>query len=167
MLCFSVLDIVSDITLFFDYLLGREYITEYVFSNDTSLDPTNRILGNITIWSCTMMNTTCSEEGPMMIACKWRDPWWAIFTLIFIYLPSFFVIAALYGPKKAGMVTSVESIFIREDHEPLHGKYQARQLVCVSVTYIKPSETRDRLLRAKNTTRLGAAQRYKDSISQP
>ena len=111
----SVLDIVSDITLFFDYLLGREYITEYVLdvlSNDTSLDRTNRMLGNMTTWSCTIMNTTCSEEGPVMIACKWRDPWWAIFTLIFIYLPSFFVIAALYGPKKAGMVTSVESLFM-------------------------------------------------------
>ena len=57
-------------------------------------------------------------------------------------------------------------MWIREDHEPLHGKYQARQLGGVSVTYLKSPETRDRPLRAENTTRLRVAQRYKDSISQ-
>ena len=110
----SVLDIVCDIILFFDYLLVREYIIEDVWPYDTSVmeDQTNRILGNITIWSCKIMNTTCSEEDPVMIVCKARNLWFAILTLIFIYLPSIFVIAALYGPKKAGMVTSVESLFM-------------------------------------------------------
>ena len=110
----SVLDIVSDITLFFDYLLGREYITEYVLLNDTSAieDQTDRMLGNITTRSCTIMNTTCREEGPLMISCKYSQPWNAVYTLIFIYLPSCPVIATLYGPKKAGMVVSVGSLFI-------------------------------------------------------
>jgi len=47
-----------------------------------------------------------------MISCKTRDPWYAIFTLIFIYLPTVYVIAGLYGPKKTGMVISVESLFM-------------------------------------------------------
>jgi len=49
----SVLDIVCDIILFFDYLLGREEITEYVLLNDTLAmeDQTNRIFGNITTQS--------------------------------------------------------------------------------------------------------------------
>ena len=61
----SVLDVASDMVLFFDYLLGGEYIKEYVLLNDTTAmeDQTNRILGNITIRSCTIMNRTCSEEG--------------------------------------------------------------------------------------------------------
>ena len=73
-------------------------------------DQTNRFLGNITIRSCTIINTTCSEEGALMIACKKNDPWFAILTLIFIYLPSVNVIASLYGPKKAGMVGFVEGM---------------------------------------------------------
>ena len=75
-------------------------------------DQTNRILGNITIRSCTIINTTCSEEGPVMISCKYSSPWNAICTLVFIYLPAYTVIATLYGPKKAGMVVSVGSLFI-------------------------------------------------------
>ena len=91
--------------LFFDYLLGGEYIKEYVLLNDTTAmeDQTNRILGNITIRSCTIINRTCSEAG-LMISCKKNDPWFAILTLFFIYLPCVNVIATLYGPKKAGMV---------------------------------------------------------------
>ena len=44
----SVLDIVCDIILFFDYLLGREDITEFVSFNDTTAveDQINRFLGN-------------------------------------------------------------------------------------------------------------------------
>ena len=110
----SVLDIVSDTMLFFDYLLGREDITEHVLFNDTSSveDQTNRILGNITIQSCTIMNTACSEEGSLMFLCKKKNPWFAIFTLIFIYGPFPNVIATLYGPKRAGMVLIVEGIFL-------------------------------------------------------
>ena len=54
----SVLDVASDIILFFYFLLGGEYIKEYVLLNDTTAmeDQTNRILGNITIRSCTIMN---------------------------------------------------------------------------------------------------------------
>ena len=91
--------------LFFDYLLGGEDITKYVLSDDTEAmeDQTNRFLGNITTRSCTIINTTCNEEG-LMISCKKKDPWFAILTLLFIYLPSINVIASLYGPKKAGMV---------------------------------------------------------------
>ena len=110
----SVLDIVSDIILFFDYLhLGREKIKEYVLLNDTSAmeDQTNWDIGNITVRSCTIINTTCSEEG-LMISCKIRKPWCAIGTLSFIYLPACTVIATLYGPKKAGMVVSVGSLFM-------------------------------------------------------
>ena len=109
----SVLDIVCDMNLFFDYLLGEEDLTEYVMSNDTIAmeDQTNRILGNITIRSCTIINTSCSEEG-LKISCKKNDPWFAILTLFFIYLPCVNVIGTLYGPKKAGMVGIVEAIFI-------------------------------------------------------
>ena len=110
---YSVLDVASDMVLFFDYLLGGEYIKEYVLLNDTTAmeDQTNRILGNITIRSCTIMNRTCSEEG-VIISCKKNDPWWAIWTLIFIYLPSSLVIATLYGPKKMGMVVTVGGILM-------------------------------------------------------
>ena len=45
-------------------------------------------------------------------------------------------------------------MYSREDQGPLHGKYEARQLGGVSVAYIKSPESRDRSLRAKNTTRL-------------
>ena len=111
----SVLDIVCDMILFFDYLLGGEDITEYALSNDTIAmameDQTNRILGNITIRSCTIVNTSCSEEGlSLKISCKKKDPWFAILTLFFIYLPCVNVIGTLYGPKKAGMVGIVEGI---------------------------------------------------------
>ena len=101
----SVLDIVCDMILFFDYLLGREDITELVSSNDTTAveDQINRFLGNITTRSCTIINTTYSEED-LMISCKKNDPWFAILTLFFIYLPCVNVIATIYGPKKAGMV---------------------------------------------------------------
>ena len=99
--------------LFFDYLLGGEAITENVLLNDTTAmeDQTNRILGNITIRSCTIMNTSCSEEGlSLKISCKKNDPWFAILTLFFIYLPCVSVIGTLYGPKRAGMVGIVEGI---------------------------------------------------------
>ena len=110
----SVLDIVCDMILFFDYLLGGENQTEYVLSNNTSamVNQTNRILGNITTRSCTIINTTCGEEGAVIISCKKNDPWFAIFTLIFILTPCVNVIASLYGPKKAGMVSSVEGMVI-------------------------------------------------------
>ena len=54
----SVLDVASDMVLFFDYLLGGEDIEECIFLNDTTAmeDQTNRILGNITIRSCTIIN---------------------------------------------------------------------------------------------------------------
>ena len=113
MLCVSVLDIVSDIMLFFDYLLGREDIAEHVMFNDTSSveDQANRILGNITIQSCTILNTTCSEEG-LVISCKKKEPWYAIFTLTCIYAPFPNVITTLYGPKRAGIVSIVVGIFV-------------------------------------------------------
>ena len=41
----SVLDIVCDMILFFDYLLGREDITELVSSNDSSGGSNKPILG--------------------------------------------------------------------------------------------------------------------------
>ena len=109
----SVLDIVCDLILFFDYLLGEEDLTAYALSNDTSAmeDQTNRILGNLTIRSCRIINTTCSEED-LMISCKKRDPWFAILTLFFIYTPCVNVIGTLYGPKKAGIVGIVEGIFM-------------------------------------------------------
>ena len=47
-----------------------------------------------------------------MILCRKRDPWFAIFTLIFIYLPSALVIATLYGPKKSGTVARVDGLFM-------------------------------------------------------
>ena len=47
-----------------------------------------------------------------MILCKKNDPWFAILTLFFIYLPCVNVIATLYGPKKAGMVGFVEGMAI-------------------------------------------------------
>ena len=87
----SVLDIVSDMILFFDYLLGEEDLTEYALSNnDTKAmeDQTNRILGNITIQSCIIIKTSCSEEGlSLKISCKKKEPWFAILTLFFIYSP--------------------------------------------------------------------------------
>ena len=79
----SVLDIVSDIILFFDYLnLGGEEIKEHVLLNDTSAieDQTDRMLGNITTRSCTIINTTCSEEG-LMISCMYSKPWNGVGTL--------------------------------------------------------------------------------------
>ena len=102
---YSVLDIVFDMILFYEYLLGGEDITKYVLLNDTTAmeDQRNRFLGNFTIRSCTIINTTCSEEG-LKISCKKSDPWFAILTLIFIYLPTVNVISSLYGPKKAGTV---------------------------------------------------------------
>ena len=98
--------------ILFDYLLGGEYIKEYVLLNDTTAmeDQTNRILGNITTRSCTIMNRTEAEEGIIIISCKKIDPWFAILTLLFVFLPCVHVIATLYGPKKAGIVGMVTGI---------------------------------------------------------
>lgn len=65
-----------------------------------TLSPLNdSALLNETLEYCTLLNQT--EEG-FIFSCVEYNPWFAILTLTFIYLPSLNVLATLYGPKKAG-----------------------------------------------------------------
>ena len=95
-----------DILLFFDYL---EYFetTFYVSSmNDTQvINETQDLFGGARDWTCTFINTT--EQGHQFL-CEELHPWFAILTLLFIYLPSVNVLATLYGPKTAGRVAMWE-----------------------------------------------------------
>ena len=91
---FSVNDIVSDYILFFDYS-GEETVTKILSPlNDTSLL-------NDTLASCSLISEM--EEG-FEFHCVEYNPYFTSLTLAFIYLPSLNVIAALYGPGKAGLI---------------------------------------------------------------
>ena len=70
---------------------------------------TQGIFGGVSDRTCIFMNTT--EQG-YQFSCVELNPWFAILTLLFIYLPSVNVIATLYGPKTAGKVAMFEGPFL-------------------------------------------------------
>ena len=62
-------------------------------------------MGNVTTLSC-------SPDGQHGYVCVRYHYWFAILTLLFIYLPSVNVIATLYGPKTAGIVAYFKGLAI-------------------------------------------------------
>ena len=66
-----------------------------------SIDTRNILFGNALTVSC--KNFTVDGKGE--ISCIKYDYWFAILTLLFIYLPSVNVIATLYGPWTVGRVS--------------------------------------------------------------
>ena len=66
-----------------------------------SIDTRNVLFGNALTVSC--KNITVDGKGE--ISCIKYDYWFAILTLLFIYLPSVNVIATLYGPLTVGRVS--------------------------------------------------------------
>ena len=64
---------------------------------------TSKIFGNST-------TLTCSPDAQDGFVCIRYNYWFAILTLLFIYLPSVNVIATLYGPDTAGLVGFWEGI---------------------------------------------------------
>ena len=66
---------------------------------------TQGLFGDITDRTCTFLD---SNEHGYRFSCVVLNPWFAILTLLFIYLPSVNVIATLYGPKAAGRVAMWE-----------------------------------------------------------
>ena len=66
-------------------------------------DESSKILGNAT-------TLTCSPDGQDGFVCIRYNYWFAILTLLFIYLPSVNVIATLYGPQKDGFVGFCEGL---------------------------------------------------------
>merc|ERR1711971_696130 len=88
----SVLDIWTDFSLFFDYTRGtKEYYEDLVE------DQYSKIMGNAP-------TLTCSSNGQAGFVCVRYNYWFAMLTLLFIYLPSVNVIVTLYGPHSAGLV---------------------------------------------------------------
>ena len=103
---YSVSDIVFDILLFFDYLEFHTSIVYVSSMNDRPVsNQTQEIFGGVRDRTCTFMNTT---EYGYQFSCVELNPWFAVLTLLFIYLPSVNVIASLYGPKAAGRVAMCE-----------------------------------------------------------
>ena len=53
-------------------------------------------------FTCTILE---ESDYAFKFSCKQYNPWFARLTLIFIYLPSLNVLAALYGPRTAGILS--------------------------------------------------------------
>ena len=69
-------------------------------------DQTSGFFGNATTMTCSLLNST--SDGHKEYVCIRYNYWFAIITLLFIYLPSVNVIATLYGPGSAGLVGVLE-----------------------------------------------------------
>ena len=70
---------------------------------------TSEILGNAKTLRCVMYNSTAYGQDECLEYVKY-DYWFAIATLVFIYLPSINVVVTLYGPKTAGKVAMKVSL---------------------------------------------------------
>ena len=103
MLYCSVLDIVFDFNLFYEYIEGST-----IKNNVLVEDQTSGLFGFTTTVTCSSINST--SNGQEQLDCTRYNYWFSILTLLFIYLPSVNVIATLYGPKTAGVVAFVEGI---------------------------------------------------------
>ena len=103
---YSVLDIFTDLILFFDYIGGTE---ELYFHWDVSwtMDQTSNFFGNATLQSCSPGTITSGGYAPRIVCVRYNH-WFAILTMVFIYLPSVNVIATLYGPRSAGLIAMRE-----------------------------------------------------------
>ena len=95
----------------FDLILLLEYVegsTE--FTHDLVEDQTCGLFGNASTLTCSPINSTSGDKD--LFVCVRYNPWFALLTLLFIYLPSVNVIATLYGPETAGWVGFLEGIAI-------------------------------------------------------
>ena len=92
----------SDFILFFEYVEGSTEFSDYFVEDQTS-----GLFGNASTLTCSKINS--NPDGPEF-ACIRYNYWFAILTLLFIYLPSVNVIATLYGPNVAGLVGWMEGI---------------------------------------------------------
>ena len=73
-------------------------------------DQTSGFFGNASTVTCSSANST--SNGREQFNCVKYNYWYAILTLVFIYLPSVNVIATLYGLKTAGFVGILEGILM-------------------------------------------------------
>ena len=94
----------SDINLFIAYLEARTNQRYAVTFNDTAVsNQTSLLMGKIATRTCSFIKTTAEGHE---FSCLEINPWFAIFTLVFVYQPSVNVIATLYGPGAAGYVAT-------------------------------------------------------------
>ena len=101
--CFSVSDIVLDFILFLEYINGSKEFNDYFVEDQSS-----GFLGNASTVTCSHINST--YDGQERFLCVRYNYWFAILTLVFIYLPGVNVVATLYSPQTAGVVGIWEGI---------------------------------------------------------
>ena len=94
---FSISDIISDFILFTTYFEVETLNKTVPMSNDISVQ-------NTTGRTCTFMEEIDYGYN-YRFSCKEYDPMFASLTLLFIYMPSFNVLATLFGPRTAGWLS--------------------------------------------------------------
>ena len=99
----SVIDVGSDFLLSESYNRGG-LINKTVHSlNDSRiLDQNNTYFGNATSRLCTQIDNF--DDGSYLFSCKEYHHWFAVMTLVFIYLPSVSVVLSFYGPTLLNFV---------------------------------------------------------------
>ena len=76
--------------------------------NDTLVqDRTPFFYANITTKSCKLTRHSNQTDGLYTFECHEQNYWFGVATLTFIYLPSFNVLSAFYGPPIAGAVGAI------------------------------------------------------------
>ena len=95
---FSVSDIVLDYIVFFEFLRGST-----TFNDTLCEEKFGTVLGNFSIKICNIDGNETSIT---------YHPWYTIYTLLFIYLPSVNVMATLYGPDTIGKVAKRTGIIL-------------------------------------------------------
>ena len=95
----------SDFILVLEYIEGTPEITDFLVENRT-----RAFFGNATTVTCSLINST--SDGQEQFVCVRYNYWFAILTLVFIYLPGVNVIATLYGPATAGFVGMLEGLVL-------------------------------------------------------
>jgi len=98
-----------------DYLVTRKHFTKSYFDinvtdiNDTSVTNIEYFVRNVTSRQCVLQTKiTDSDDQPLYTFSCWQyDPWYGIFTFIFINLPATYILSSVLGPQTAGVCSVV------------------------------------------------------------
>ena len=96
--------------MYSDFLLVNQFFSWTVktftvqdFNDSLVQDRTTFFFDNFTTKSCKLTHSN-QTDGLYTFECQEQNYWFGVVTLIFIYLPSFNVLSAFYGPPIAGAV---------------------------------------------------------------
>ena len=94
-------DILSDFLLFNEYMTSGPEMTVLTDSDTMLVNETNNAEQKNCTRRVTIAGKTADDHD---FFCEGYDYWFALFTLLIIYLPSINVVISLYGPIRAGIL---------------------------------------------------------------